>query len=244
MLVTDFNATNHKHSKNSGHPLRTFSSIGIGTNTQWIDRDFLKMVYRDFTGVKKHNYEVISLVEKKRGGCIWMCKCKCGSFFKLNSKTILYGSIDSCGCTKDIFAKYHNRIKHGNAIRGMKTTPEYNSWKGMNRRCGTPKNPRYKDYGGRGIIVCDRWKTSFSNFFEDMGYKPTPKHSIDRIDVNGDYEPNNCRWATRSEQDRGMRKNRWMEAFGIRRVISDWARELNVAPTTLYYHIKVEVWSK
>lgn len=92
---------------------------------------------------------------------------------------------------------------------GMRETPIYSAWTDMKTRCYNPKNSEYNNYGGRGIKVCERWRNSFMAFYEDMGPRPTPQHSIDRKDVNGNYEPGNCRWATRSQQNinRRIRKN-------------------------------------
>lgn len=101
-------------------------------------------------------------------------------------------------------------VKHG-ATAGGKTTPEYGTWTSMRSRVLNPRHPQYADYGGRGITICPEWD-SFVQFLADMGPKPSPEHSLDRIDVNGNYEPGNCRWATHAEQGRNKRSNKLSEA--------------------------------
>jgi len=100
----------------------------------------------------------------------------------------------------------------------------------MKYRCLAPTCKHYKNYGGRGIKVCDRWLNSFENFLLDMGRKPSPKHSIDRIDVNGDYEPSNCRWATDGEQMRNIRNNVILTINGISKCATDWAIDMGLSP--------------
>ena len=96
----------------------------------------------------------------------------------------------------------------------MSKTPEYRAWFNMKQRCFNPNNVYYFNYGGRGITVCDRWKNSFENFFADMGLKPTPKHSIDRIDNDDNYCPDNCKWSTRVEQANNQRNNKPLITIG------------------------------
>jgi hypothetical protein len=109
----------------------------------------------------------------------------------------------------------------------MASRPEYASWRGALDRCQNKKNPAYPNYGGRGIKVCKRWR-SFKNFIVDMGRRPTPKHTLDRIDVNGNYEPSNCRWATRTEQMRNIRASMYVEMAGVRINVLDVADNFNV----------------
>lgn len=121
---------------------------------------------------------------------------------------------------------------------GLVGTPEYSTWKSMIQRCTNPNRVAYKHYGGRGIRVCERWRWSFLNFWRDMGPRPSEAHSLDRIDLSGDYEPGNCRWATPAEQARNRTANRWITFDGRTQIIADWAQELGVSQFTLYARLR------
>lgn len=127
-------------------------------------------------------------------------------------------------------------MKHGHCTR-QAITPEYRSWRCMWNRCRNKKEKVWHLYGGRGITVCERW-TSFATFLEDMGPKPTPQHSIDRIDNDAGYSPENCRWATRKKQQRNMRSNRTISFNGATRCIAEWAELLGINYLTLTARIK------
>jgi hypothetical protein len=138
----------------------------------------------------------------------WVCLCDCGTTSLAQAGDLKSGRHRSCGCLQ-----INTVFKHGAARDGHRST-EYNSWGSMKNRCYRETHNAYPRYGGRGITVCDRWRESFENFLSDMGPKPSPKHSIDRIDVNGNYEPSNCRWATRFEQGYNKANTRRLEYDG------------------------------
>lgn len=139
---------------------------------------------------------------------VWLCKCDCGNITKVTSGRLRNGQTMSCGCLNAILTQ-HRSTTHGHG--GRNASPEYRSWCHLIDRCENPNSEDYANYGGRGIRVCERWRNSFEAFLEDMGERPSPKHSIDREDVNGHYEKSNCRWATASQQSRNRRPfiGRW-----------------------------------
>jgi hypothetical protein len=144
----------------------------------------------------------------------WDCICECGNRRTLNACSLVSGHTTSCGCYQSERVTTH----------GMKGTPEYNSWFSMKDRCYRKDNPRYHDYGGRGITVCDRWLESFENFYEDMGDKPGPGYSIERKDNNLGYFKDNCKWATKIEQANNRRDNVLFEYKGNKHTSAELSR--------------------
>ncbi len=128
------------------------------------------------------------------------------------------------------------RLIHGDATRD-RTAPEYTAWTNMRHRCTSPKWPRFDAYGGRGIRVCERWG-SYAAFLADMGRRPSPRHSLDRINNDGNYEPGNCRWATRSEQARNMRSNHLVIIDGESATLTEWSERSGVEVACIKGRIK------
>lgn len=133
-------------------------------------------------------------------------------------------------------AKHMVPLTHGETIGGT-ATPEYSAWKSMFARCLNPKNPRFPAYGGRGITICDRWRAGFSAFLEDMGRKPSSRHSLDRVDNELGYTPENCRWALPHEQMTNRSMTRFVEVGGENIPLATLAKEHGIPANTLRFRI-------
>lgn len=150
----------------------------------------------------------------------WLCKCDCGAEAIISASVLSYGKQQSCGCLRRV--KKHE----------MYGSPTYTSWDSMIQRCTNPKSPGYEYYGGRGIKIFPPWM-DFMKFHADMGTRPSVNYSIDRINSDGNYEPGNCRWATKQEQSSNRRANRFITAFGKTQTETEWSAELGIPSTTI-----------
>lgn len=171
----------------------------------------------------------------------YLCQCECGR--KITRSVNLLTRcvpIRSCGCDTGRLIS-SKKVTHGRSGVNNRS-PEYNTWVLMKKRCNSPKDKYYSLYGARGIAVCERWLNSFENFSSDMGERPSDKHSIDRIDNDKGYSPENCRWALPQDQARNRRSNTLLEFNGRTQCLKAWADEIGINSTTLLRRLKR--WSK
>ena len=161
------------------------------------------------------------LGQNKYHKTVWLVRCDCGTEKAVIGSSMTSGSTTSCGCDRD------RAVKNLNWKHGGRGSTEYNIWKNMRQRCNNPRNPAYKNYGARGVKICARWD-DFSLFLKDVGKRPTERHTLDRIDNDGNCESGNCRWALRRTQSRNTRRNRRMTYKGKTQVLTDWANELDI----------------
>lgn len=188
---------------------------------------------RDLRGQTFGRLTVVNEAEPIGGRTAWRCTCECGNEKVTRRDHLTSGDTISCGCAPRAVAV----LKHGQA-----DTPLYKRWSGMIGRTSRPNNSDFRHYGGRGISVCERWR-EFENFAADMGPTFRPELTLDRIDNDRGYEPGNCRWATRAEQNRNQRRNRYVTWRGRTIVLTDWADLLGLNFDTVRKRLDKHGWS-
>jgi hypothetical protein len=184
----------------------------------------------DMTGQTFGWIEVLGMLPPTRCSV----RCRCGHVWETESYAVRKGRTTSCGCRP-------KRVKHGESIKPW--TPEYRAWVNMITRCHNPNATRWIDWGGRGIVVCEEWRTDYPAFLAHMGRKPSPRHSLDRYpNADGHYAPGNVRWATPREQTLNSRKARIIEFHGERRALKEWAEYLGINYGTLWSRLDESGW--
>lgn len=164
----------------------------------------------------------------------WPCRCDCGNVSNPATWQLLHKT-RSCGCARD------EKVSRLSYKHGGSKTREFKIWAAMRRRCSNLRDTSFQKYGGRGVKVCERWE-SFENFYADMGPRPSPAHSVERIDNSGNYEPGNCRWATPQEQGVNTRQNVRLTFGGKTMTMGEWARAVGLSSSCLSGRLK-KGWS-
>lgn len=177
----------------------------------------------DLTDRKFGRLAVVGLSEKRSNhGALWDCVCDCGKTACVLSQVLRRGKSNSCGCYRIEAGGALGRRSRRHGEAGTSTeTVEYRTWAQMLSRTRSGTHVNFKNYGGRGITVCERWK-KYENFLADMGRRPSPKHSLDRKDNDKGYDPDNCRWATIFEQNRNTRGNHRITIRGETKTLAEW----------------------
>lgn len=208
------------------------------------ERDFLLLASKprsrgfvDLEGIRFDRLSVVAYLYRRDSHQYWFCQCDCGAVRSVTSNKLRTGWTKSCGC----FHRDAARVRM--TTHGQRRTPEYYSYHSMLGRCLCPTNAAYKDYGGRGITVCQRWidgdgdRTGIECFFADMGRRTTKHHTLDREDNDGPYSPENCRWATRARQAGNRRSTRYTTVDGVRMSILDACKRLGVKPEMVRWRL-------
>jgi hypothetical protein len=178
-----------------------------------------------WTTLEPTSYRSQSTKRSKIRYC-WICRCACGITRRVLEQHLLNGRSLSCGCREVMRGTHH-----------LSGTHVYANWCEMNQRCFNPENAKFEHYGGRGITVCKRWVESIVNFLADMGMPP-PKHTIERIDVNGNYEPDNCKWVTRKAQNRNRRNNHYVTINGEKKCLIAWCEHYQIPYGRVHSRLK------
>lgn len=183
------------------------------------------MRYTDLTGNTYGRLTVLRYAgNTPKGQAKWLCQCECGGTKITAADNLRRGNTSSCGCLANEQRKAAAQTKC-HALSRAEKPKEHGAWHGMIRRCYDPKHPGFKNYGAKGIGVCEAWRTGFAAFYADMGDAP-PKHTLDRLDNSKDYGPDNCRWATMKEQANNRSNNRLLTLNGVTLNAQQWSDRL------------------
>lgn len=213
-----------------------FEVHSITCHSQRMGRKVVKLR----TGVRFGRLKVIGEGGRRPAGeVLWLCVCDCGTEKRIPGSRLRSGASKSCGCLRRERGHLRGRQNrtHGHASGGA-TSPTYRTWRAMIQRCTDLNATGYDNYGGRGIKVCDRWLEGFENFVVDMGLRPSGR-TIDRLDPNGNYTRENCRWATDTQQRETRRDSISLEYKGEKRSLLGWSKHLGIPYATLHQR-----WSK
>lgn len=189
----------------------------------------------DMTGLRYGRLVAIRLLSTQNKQRVWLFKCDCGKYTRAQGCNVRYGDIKSCGCLRNEVTGNRSRT------HGRSKTPEWNIWCAMRDRCSNPKARAFRFYGARGIRVCRRWQ-QFSNFYADMGPRPSPAHSIDRKNPFRGYYKSNCRWATDAEQGQTRRTLRRFNFKGKKHTLKELETLTGIPVRVLYDRIHVLHW--
>lgn len=197
---------------------------------------------KDLTGLRFMYLLVLEYAGKNKDGrAKWLCKCDCGNYHTTLGKYLLNGDTTSCGCRR---ARILRETTERQTTHHMTGTRLYQIWSGIRGRCNNPNEECYPNYGGRGIKICDEWNSNFTTFYEwaiNNGYKENL--TIDRIDNNGDYNPNNCRWVDLKTQANNTRRNHYLTYKGETKSLAEWAEIKKINYSTLRARINTYHWS-
>ena len=192
-------------------------------------------------GQRFNRLTVVDRAENDRfGKSRWRCRCDCGGETITRANTLLKGETQSCGCLHAETVKVNN-LTHGDAKHGQRS-PIYKIWCAAKGRCHNPTDKGYKRYGGRGIVMCERWREDFAAFRDDMGPRPAG-HTLERKDNNGPYSPENCVWATHKTQGRNREGTIRIVHAGKALTLGEWAEQTGIPESALYFRIHISGWT-
>lgn len=188
----------------------------------------------DLTGQPFERLTVLRRGQNRKTSARWICECSCGTICTVDSADLRRKKAKSCGCIQREIAQALGKTR---ATHGLADSPEYRMWNGIKKRCLTPTAQNYSYYGGRGITICDAWKESFQKFYDDMGPRPTPQHTIERRSNDLGYDKENCYWATVIEQAHNRRNNHMITIENATRCLVEWLEIYHIGRSTFSYRV-------